>query len=179
MFERNRVDNGANSQHQSAIPAELTLDDGDILTGQFLISASRAFGDVLNGEVQFFEFEPFGKERRFISKQAIRSVKLLQVGASNGLSARKPVDGAFDPYVTLGLKADADWEEVRHAYLRLAKAYHADRYASIELPLEVRDYLQAMSRRINAAYVALEAPRNVIKKVSMRAAPVYTSPVRG
>ncbi|MEQ1696474.1 MAG: J domain-containing protein [Hyphomicrobiaceae bacterium] len=179
MFERNRVDNGANSQHLSAIPAELTLDDGEILTGQFLIQASRTFSDVLNGEGQFFEFEPFGKERRFVSKQAIRSVKLLQTGSANALNMRKPADGAFDPYVTLGLKADAEWEDVRHAYLRLAKAYHADRYASVALPVEVRDYLQAMSRRINAAYVALEAPRNVIKKVSMRAAPVYTSPARG
>ncbi len=179
MFERNRVDNGANSQHQSAIPAELTLDDGEVLSGQFLISATRAFSDILNGESQFFEFEPFGQERRFIAKQAIRSVKLLQVGSASGLAARKPADGAFDPYVTLGLKADAEWDDVRHAYLRLAKAYHGDRYASVELPPEVRDYLQAMSRRINAAYMALETPRNVIKKVSMRAAPVYTSPARG
>ena len=178
MFERNRVDNGANSQHQSAVPAEVTLDDGDVLTGQFLISASRAFSDVLNGESQFFEFEPFGGERRFISKHAIRSVKVLQVGSANGLNARRPVEGAFDPYTTLGLKADAAWDDVRHAYLRLAKTYHPDRYASVDLPPEVRDYLQAMSRRVNAAYVALEAPRNVVKKVSMRAAPVYTSPSR-
>ena len=179
MFERNRVDNGSNSQHQCAIPVELTLDDGEVLTGQFMISAARAFGDVLNGESQFFEFEPFGGDRRYIAKQAIRSVKVLVVGSANGLNARRPVEGAFDPYAALGLKSDAEWDEVRHAYLRLAKTYHADRYASVELPGEVRDYLQAMSRRINAAYVALEAPRNIIKKVSMRAAPVYTSPVRG
>lgn len=178
MFERNKVDNGANSHHQSAIPAELTLSDGEVLAGHFIISASRAFSDVLNGEAQFFEFEPFNGERRFIAKSAIRSVKLLQVGSAAGLATRRPVEGAFDPYTTLGLKADAEWDDIRHAYLRLAKTYHADRFASVDLPAEVRDYLQAMSRRVNAAYVALEAPRLAVRKVSMRAQPIYTSPAR-
>ena len=178
MFERNKVDNGTSTHHQSAIPAELTLSDGEVLTGQFIISASRAFSDILNSEMHFFEFEPFQSERRFIARTAIRAVKLLQVGSATSLASRRPVEGGFDPYVTLGLKADAGWDDIRHAYLRLAKTYHADRYASIELPPEVRDYLQAMSRRINAAYVALEAPRLAVKKVSMRAEPVYTSQPR-
>ena len=69
----------------------------------------------------------------------------------------------------------ASWDEVRQAYLRLAKAYHADRYASVDLPGEVREYLQQMSRRVNAAYTLLKAPRLVVKKADMRAAPVYTS----
>jgi len=178
MFERNKIDNGANTHHQTAVPAELTLTDGEVLAGQFIISATRAFADVLNGESHFLEFEPFNKERRYIARTAILSVRLIQVGSAAGLSARRPIEGAFDPHTTLGIKADAEWDDVRHAYLRLAKMYHADRFASVDLPVEVRDYLQAMSRRVNAAYVALEAPRLAVKKVSMRAQPVYSTPAR-
>jgi curved DNA-binding protein CbpA len=86
--------------------------------------------------------------------------------------------GEFDPYAALGLKRDADWEEVRNAYLRLARTYHADKFASVELPPEVRDYLSQMSRRVNAAYTALEAPRLIVRKADLRATAVYTSPTR-
>ena len=175
MFERNKIDNASNSAHQAAVPAELTLDDGSVLAGHFLISAARAMFDVLNGETHFLEFEPFNQERRLIAKQSIRAVKLLDVPGAKGLESRRPIEGEFDPYGALGLKRDADWEDVRAAYHRLAKAYHADRYASVEMPGEVRDYLQQMSRRVNAAYKALEAPRLVVKKADMRAAPVYTT----
>ena len=175
MFERGKIDNASNSAHQSAIPAELTLADGGVLAGHFIISAARAISDILNGDMQFLEFEPFECERRFIAKSTIASIKLLDAPAANVLDARRPVAGAFDPYAALGVKRDADWDDVRHAYLRLAKAYHADRYASVELPLEVRDYLQQMSRRVNAAYTALEAPRLTVKKAEMRPEPVFQS----
>lgn len=178
MFERNRIDNANPVSHQSAVPAELSLTDGQVLCGHFLISSARAIADVLNGDTQFCEFEPFDGERRFISKHAITGFKLLNVAPANSLDANRAVAGAFDPYGVLGVKRDTDWDDVRAAYLRLAKAYHADRYASVELPNEVREYLQQMSRRINAAYTALEAPRLVVKKVAMRAAAVYTSPPR-
>jgi hypothetical protein len=175
MFERNRIDNSSSTSQLTAIPAELTLIDGEVLIGHFLISAARAMSEVLNGENLFLEFEPFESARRYVSKQSIRTVKIMDAPAASGLDARRPMAGEFDPYAALGLKRDAEWDDVRQAYLRLAKAYHADRYASIDLPAEVREYLQQMSRRVNAAYTLLEAPRLVVKKADMRAAPVYTS----
>ena len=48
-------------------------------------------------------------------------------------------------------------EHAREAYLRLAKAYHPDKYASADLPQEVRQYLSVMVRRINAAHDAVQA----------------------
>jgi hypothetical protein len=178
MFERNRVDNSSQSSHQSAIPAEITLVDGEILSGHFLISAARALSDILNGETAFLEFEPFNQSRRFIAKQAIRAVKLIDAPSASNLDHRRSLTGEFDPYAALGLKRDADWEEVRNAYLRLARTYHADKFASVELPPEVRDYLSQMSRRVNAAYTALEAPRLIVRKADLRATAVYTSPTR-
>jgi hypothetical protein len=178
MFERNRVDNATTTGHQTAVPAEVTLSDGDVICGHFLISAARSFSDVLNSDIHFFEFEPFGSPRRFLARAVIQAVKMMDVPSGNGLALRPVIAGEFDPYATLGLKRDADWDAVRQAYLRLAKAYHADRYASVDLPAEVRTYLQQMSRRVNAAYTALEAPRNVVRKIQTRAEPIYTSQPR-
>jgi hypothetical protein len=175
MFERNRIDNANSQTHQSAVPAELTMADGEVLVGHFVISAARAFGDVLNGDLPFIEFEPFHRERRYIAKSAIREVKLMDVPGARSLEARRQLPGEFDPYQTLGVRRDADWEEVRQAYLRLAKTYHADRFASVEMPDEVRIYLREMSTRINTAYAALEAPRLQVKKVTLRPEPVYQS----
>jgi hypothetical protein len=175
MFERNRVDNTNNSMHQTAVPAELTLATGEIMAGHLVINSARAIADVLNGENSFIEFEPLGSSRRYLSKSSICSVRVVDAANANALDARRPLSGEFDPYAALGLTRDAEWEDIRQAYLRLAKAYHADRYASVELPAEVREYFQQMSRRVNAAYTLLEAPRLVVRKADLRAAPVYTS----
>ena len=46
-------------------------------------------------------------------------------------------------------------------------------------PPEVSDYLVDMTRRVNTAYAALEAPQQVAKQAAVyRAEPIYTSPVR-
>jgi hypothetical protein len=73
MFERNRVDNSSQSSHQSAIPAEITLVDGEVLSGHFLISAARALSDILNGETAFLEFEPFSRGALLPSKPSAPS----------------------------------------------------------------------------------------------------------
>ena len=58
------------------------------------------------------------------------------------------------------------------SYFALAKAYHPDRYATAELPEEVRDYLAAMARRINAAHAALEVPE---RKKAVLPEPIFTT----
>ena len=98
-----------------------------------------------------------------------------RVPKAPNLGARLSDPDGFNPHVVLGLTAGASREEVRQAYFTLAKAYHPDRYATAELPEEVRDYLAAMARRINAAHAALDVPE---RKRAARAEPVFTSPGR-
>lgn len=154
MFERNKVDNAQDSRN--AVPVEITLADGDVMVGRIMIPAGRNVFDQLNGPATFLEVEPYGAERTFIAKTAVRSIRIVPVPGANHLNARMREANGFDPATVLGVRADAPFDEVRHAYHAKAKAYHPDRYQSLELPAEVRDYLTAMLGRVNVAFAALE-----------------------
>lgn len=177
MFERNKIDNAA---QQMTVPAELTLDAGEVLKGRFLISATRSIFEVLNGDAHFFEFETYQGERSLISRTTIKFVKLVSVSSANHLKGRMRETETFDPYQVLGVTTDTAFDDIRAAYLRLSKVYHPDRFHGIDLPAEVRDYLAAMVRRINAAYSSLEAPVQAARRAAIaKAQPVFTSPARG
>lgn len=175
MFERTKVDN---SQVQVGVPVEITRDDGQVDKGKLLIAMSARVADVLNGPLQYLEFEDYQGRRTLICKSALQAVRVIEIPGAANLSARSR-DGEFDPYRVLGLEPAASWEEVKTAYHAQSKIYHPDRYATAELPREVRDYLAAMARRINAAFAALEpsvlARREAAK---LRQAPIYSSPGR-
>jgi hypothetical protein len=156
MFERNRSDY---IPEPNAVPVEAALTDGTTARGRVVAAAGKSLADVLNSTAGFIEFEPYGGERSFLAKTQLASVKPVNVPRAPSLGVRLDDRGGFDPCAILGIAAGAGREEVRQAYLRLAKTYHPDRYASAELPEEVRDYLAAMARRINAAHAALEKPR--------------------
>lgn len=176
MFERNKVD--TNEQRaKTAIPVEVQLDGGERIKGKFLITSTRSVFDVLNSAEKFIEFEPYGGERELIAKTQLLSIKIIKVPAPRSLTAHyREIDG-FEPYAILGVERGAPWEDVREAYRALSKIYHPDRYASASLPGEVTDYLNAMFRRITAAFSALDKPQQTQKR-RQENAPVYTSPSR-
>ncbi|MDX2307930.1 MAG: J domain-containing protein [Hyphomicrobium sp.] len=177
MFERNRVDSGVT--HIVTQPADVELTDGTILTGKFVFNAARAFAEFLNGPAPFVEFDPYDGEKMLLAKAQIRSVRIVVVPAAPGLDNRARDAGAFDPYAVLGLAKPATWEDVRAAYVKLSKSYHPDRYSHVELPDEVRQYLEVTARRINLAYAALDKVRVEDKARAARASePVFTSAPR-
>lgn len=174
MFDRNRVDSGA--QQSVSVPVEIEIEADVVLKGRLIYSAARSFADVLNGGGQFLEFEPYGEPKRYLSKTVIRALKVVAVPVAGQLDARKRDGDGFDPHVVLGVTTSTPWDEVRHAYLTLSKAYHPDKFQAVDLPAEVRDYLSAMASRVNIAYAALE--RVVISeksRVSTRVEPIYES----
>ena len=175
MFERNRVDNA----DQGYISVELTLANGEALHGKIVMAAGRGVIEFLNGTAAFVEFEPYDGERAYFAKSTVRSVRVLQVPRGGNLGQRlRDLDG-FDPWQILGLDRGTAWDEIRLAYLRLAKIYHPDRYATAELPDEVANYLSGMSRRVNAAYAALEASQAQKRQYAgKRQEPIYQSPAR-
>lgn len=180
MFERSRIDNATQTQGTAGVPVEVTLSDGETLGGKMMIAQGRSVFDLLNGPAMFVEFEPYGGERQFFAKSAIRGVKLTPVPGNAHLQGRlREVDG-FDPHMTLGVARDAAWEDVRAAYHKLAMIYHPDRTQSLGLPKEVNEYMAAMARRVNVAYAALEKGFAAQKAAQARPAsrqstPIYTS----
>jgi hypothetical protein len=172
MFERNRTDVASES---SAVPVEVVFADGTIAKGKLMISIGKSVADALNGSASFVEFEPYGGERLFVAKSRLTSVKLVGVPRAPSFQGRLSDPDGFDPLRILGLTASASREERRQAFITLSKTYHPDRYATVELPDEVRKYLDAMARRINAAHEALELPQ---KKQTVRNEPIFTWPGR-
>ncbi|MEZ5843332.1 MAG: J domain-containing protein [Hyphomicrobiaceae bacterium] len=173
MFERNRIDN---SREMGAVGVEITFVDGTMTTGKLAVPVSGAIQDVLNGAISFVEFEPYVGGKTFLAKSTIRTVRPLSVDRAPGLTGRvRDVDG-FDPWQTLGLAKGTSFEKVKAAFHRAALVYHPDRYATAELPAEVRDYLAAMARRINAAFAVLEAAHaEAERRESLRTEPIYAS----
>lgn len=175
MFERNRIDNA----DASAQAVALVLDDGRTLKGRLAVGAGRTLAETLNSTTTFLDFEPYGADRCLIAKGCVREARSLDAPLPSHLGGRLRDAQGFDPLAILGLTPGAGFDAIRAAYHKLALIYHPDRYASTDLPSEVREYLDAMARRINAAYEALEqAPQGPRAAPAHRPAPVYTSPTR-
>lgn len=174
MFERSK----AEIVDTSGVSVVLTLTDGTELKGRLAVPAGRSMADILNGTMQFVEFEEYAGARTFLAKHAIGQIRLASPPRGQGLPRMRDADG-FDPHAILGLPLGARFEDVRASYLAKAKTYHPDRYANAELPEEVRRYLEDMARRVNAAFSALEEPHQQGRQNTVqRLAPVYSSPAR-
>jgi DnaJ domain len=173
MFERNKP----HVVEQGTLSATVTLTDGVCVSGKMTVPMGRCIMDALNGPSTFLEFEPFGEEKVLIAKASIIKVQSIQLPGVVSLSHRAREFDGFDPHTVLGVERSATWDDVRQAYIGLAKDYHPDRYSNIELPAEVTAYLAAMARRVNVAYTALESAHQTKKEITaLRQAPIYTSP---
>lgn len=170
MFERDKGD------RQGPVEVELSLSDGQKLNGKLIIPPGRTLPEVLNSGSAFVEFHSPDAGRSFIAKSALHSVTPTNVPPAPDLWAGPTQGASFDPYAILGVTTDSSRDEVRDAYLRLAKLYHPDRYATADLPKEVRDYLAIMVRRINAAHDTVQAR---LQKKAARQEPVFTKAGHG
>lgn len=163
MFERLT----AESVNPLAIPVELRLIDGSVTKGKLLASGTnRCLADVLNSPAKFVEFEPYGGAAIFVAKERIAEASPLGVPKGINLKARVAGIEPLNPYAILGVPANATAEQIRKAYVALAKTYHPDRYAAAELPAEVLEYLFTMMRRVNAAHAALDNVRKAQAKAA-------------
>jgi DnaJ domain len=167
MFDR------SNSPDQSlTIAVEVTFDDARVVKGKCFVPLQKTLPDALNGAAPFIEFEPYGGERQYVLKTSLRTVKPIGAARTVSLQSRLRDIEHFDPHAILGISGSASWDEIKAAYHARAKAYHPDRYSTAELPLEVRDYLASMARRVNAAFAALEEPHRETKVATANRAKV-------
>lgn len=163
MFERNRVDNRA----ETLIAVEITMADGGVLAGRAVLPAGRGVHKLLDGEEAFLYVEGFEGGGNFVPTGDIRNVKVIAPPRNVATALFIPDARNFDPHRVLGLEKGASFEQIRDAYHRLSKVYHPDRYAAIDLPKEVKAYLEAMSKNVNAAFQAL-------RYVGQKQQPIYS-----
>ncbi len=154
MFERNRVDR-LHEPEKTAATVEVTLGDGDTVTGRMFFPSTRSLGDELNNPSGFVDFEAYDGDRFFLSKGSMQVVRPRAIPKADQLARAQLKSELFNPWTVLGVIDGASKDEVREAYHRLVKQYHPDRFANADLPSEVKDYLNAMARRVNAAYTTL------------------------
>ena len=151
MFERNRVDN---TLQQMTVPAEITLADGSVHKGKFVITAARSIFEVLNGDAKFLEFETYDGERTLTrqddhcgdqSDDRCRQPVACERGCAMAISSTR--------YMELGLQQRARGTDIRaRLFATCRRSITQTLFVSVALPAEVKDYLSAKARRLNAAY---------------------------
>lgn len=148
MFERNR---SQNSIQRSRVAVIVTLQNGLEQSGHVPVTMGARLADLLNGSQAFVEFSPRDGGDVLLNKQSIASIAALEVPRNDQLS-RAQESRDLDPWQVLGVEKGAAPEALKSAYHRLARAYHPDRFAGLELPPEMLAYANAMLARINLAY---------------------------
>jgi preprotein translocase subunit Sec63 len=123
-----------------------------------LVARDKTLTDTFNMPVPFFEFDDFDQGPMVIAKTSIASLRPHKMPVADQLDKKISALDKSDPYRILGLGKSAARDEIRSAYLALARLYHPDRFASTELPPEVAEYIDAMARRINIAYTDIAPP---------------------
>ena len=132
----------------------LTLADNQMVTVSIRLPLSRRLADALNNDDVFLDAITPSGQQQFIAKSTIKLVRSANVPRADQLDTEGRVPGtpAFDPYAILKVARDANPEDIKTAYHRMARLYHPDRIASYELPDEVKDYVRTMLVRINLAF---------------------------
>lgn len=149
-----------NWRRQNSDPHTLviTLMDGRRLRGNMLVARDKSLTDMFNMPMPFFEFEDFEQGPIVIAKSSIASLRVHKMPTADQLDKKITSLDKSDPHRVLGVGKSATREDIRNAYLALARLYHPDRFASTELPPEVADYIDSMARRINIAYADIAPP---------------------
>ena len=132
----------------------LTLTDNQVVTVSIRLPLSKRLADALNNDDVFLDAITPSGQQQFIAKSTIKLVRPANVPRADQLDieGRAPGTPAFDPYAILKVAKDANPEDIKSAYHRMARLYHPDRIASYELPDEVKDYVRTMLVRINLAF---------------------------
>lgn len=153
MFDRMASVN--NESNRTRVAVKLTLDDGSLLNGEFVITGHSDLQSYLNGDRTFYLFASAQGGLCYVSKETIRRIDPVVVKATDQLDRAMVRAERLDPFQVLGIDRNADRETVRAAYHERVKAYHPDRISALSLPPEMVDYSAAMLSRINAAYEQL------------------------
>lgn len=149
-------------QNSDPIKVELFMTDGSRRVGIVLKPRDKSLRDIFNqGHERFVDFDCEECGETIVAKPAIMEIRPFDTKRAADTDTvndfqKKPAGvERMDATTLLGVKADASKDDIHTAYIKRARAYHPDRFAEIDLPAEIRAYIDAMARRINADYAEL------------------------
>ena len=143
------------SQTQRGL-ATLFLADGKKLVVSIKLPLSGKLVEAFNNPDAFVDIITGDGQQQILNKSFINRAEPLDPPKAALNQQRRSSDKAsFNPYAVLGVEKSASVDDVRAAYITLVKSYHPDRFASLDLPQEMKDYAAAMQARINMAYQQL------------------------
>jgi DnaJ-domain-containing protein 1 len=151
-------DNQNNKPNNRALVA-LTMADGTVQSLNMRLPLSGKLADALNNADLFLDVQSGDGSQYFLAKADVRTVKLIDVPKANqmNLQRRNSDRSQFDPHAILGVTQQSEPAAIKVAYHNMAKLYHPDRFANLDLPSEMKSYASAMLVRINLAYEQLSA----------------------
>jgi DnaJ-domain-containing protein 1 len=143
---------------KKALKVLLETADGKTVETELMVFQDESLSDVMNGRAEFVEVRDAAGKSSLVAKSFIRRVfqkadDQPQTPDAAGLGKLRL--HAQDPYLILDVATSANDEDVRNAYLKLVRAYHPDKLASMELPPAILDYGEEILKKINAAYEAI------------------------
>ena len=133
----------------------ISLTDRTSITGNLQKPRSKTLLEYMNYEAKFLEVERKDGSRMALAKASIRTIEPYEAPRANHLAQNMQSFESFEPHEVLGVDKSAPREAVREAYLKMQRMYHPDRFTGTDLPGEVADYINAISRRVNIAYSML------------------------
>jgi DnaJ domain len=146
----------SSSSQSQRVMAKLTLTDGKSLIVSLKLPMSGKMIDAFNSSESFIDIITGDGTQQVINKSIIARAEAVEPPRAGLNQQRRSSDkSGFNAYAVLGIEKTASADEMRTAYLTLVKAYHPDRFASLDLPQEIKDYAAAMQARINMAYQQL------------------------
>ena len=146
-----------NDDQKRPVPVRLALNDGRMLDGKLMLPPSIDVKRVLNGDGAILEFVNLAGATSLVAKSAIVEIMPVAPGKPKTQSTAAS-DDVSEARAILGIAVSATAEQARTAFDMLKLQYHPNRFASIDLPNDVLEFIGVKSRRIDAAYALIGSP---------------------